>query len=62
MSLAYVTGGNGECVGFIIGRGKIGFEGIIGDEHSLGMFPSEPAAAKAILNWNENDRNSTQGR
>jgi hypothetical protein len=39
----------GRCVGFFIYRGKLGYEAFDGDEKSLGLFPSQDAAAAAIL-------------
>jgi hypothetical protein len=36
------------CLGFVISRGKLGYEGFVG-ERSIGMFASEGAAATAIL-------------
>lgn len=51
MSMSYVAGHDGKCIGFILGRGQCGFEAIIGYEHIVGTFATELAAAKAILNW-----------
>jgi hypothetical protein len=39
----------GRCVGFLIYRGKLGYEAFDGDEKSLGLFPSQDEAAAAIL-------------
>jgi hypothetical protein len=36
-------------VGFIIRRGKLGYEGLTGDEKSLGLFPTQDAAAAAVF-------------
>jgi len=46
--LAYICHGR-TCVGFILARGKLGFEAIDRDENSLGMFASQRAAASAIF-------------
>jgi len=40
---------DGHCVGFIIRRGKTGFEAFTSDEKSLGVFPTKPAAARAVF-------------
>jgi hypothetical protein len=37
------------CRGFIISRGKLGFEAFGCDERSLGIFPSQREAANALL-------------
>jgi hypothetical protein len=37
-----------ECVGFIIARGRLGFEAFGADQHSLGIFPNQKGAAEAI--------------
>src|SRR5215472_7877990 len=37
-----------ECVGFVISRGKLGFEAFTADQHSLGIFPNQKGAADAI--------------
>jgi hypothetical protein len=36
------------CVGFIIARGKVGFEAFSADLDSLGIFPTQRQAADAI--------------
>jgi hypothetical protein len=38
------------CIGFIINRGRAGFEAFDADQNSLGTFPSEKDAANAISN------------
>lgn len=37
------------CLGHVLGRGKAGFEAFDGDDHSLGIFPSQRADAAAIM-------------
>jgi hypothetical protein len=45
--LAYVYDGR-RCLGHIIARGKAGFEAFDADDRSVGLFPSQRAAASAI--------------
>jgi hypothetical protein len=45
--MQYVFDGR-ECLGFILRRGKLGFEALDRDEQSLGLFPSQRDAANAI--------------
>jgi hypothetical protein len=45
--LTYVYDGR-HCLGFILARGKSGFEALDRDEQSLGLFPSQRDAANAI--------------
>jgi hypothetical protein len=40
--LSYVYDGR-QCLGFILGRGKLGFEAIDRDEVSLGIFKTSGA-------------------
>jgi len=37
-----------DCIGFLLNRGKVGYEALDANEKSLGVFPSEKAAADAI--------------
>ncbi len=46
--MAYVYDGQ-DCVGFILGRGKLGFEALGRDEHSIGLFATQREAAAAIM-------------
>jgi hypothetical protein len=41
------------CRGFVIARGKRGFEAFDSDERSLGLFPTQREAANAIPNTEE---------
>jgi hypothetical protein len=52
--LSYIYDGR-ECLGFVLSRGRSGFEAFDRDEHSLGLHPTAPAAANAVFNaaWNE---------
>jgi len=52
--LSYIYGGR-QCLGFILRRGKLGFEAIDREEVSLGLFKTPSAAANAAFsaaaNW-----------
>jgi hypothetical protein len=37
------------CVGFLLHRGKAGYEAFTSDERSLGLFPTQDEAAAAIM-------------
>jgi hypothetical protein len=37
-----------ECIGFVLPRGKVGFEAFDTDQRSLGIFPNQKGAADAI--------------
>jgi hypothetical protein len=37
-----------QCIGFVLPRGKVGFEAFDRDEQSLGRFETQAAAAAAI--------------
>jgi hypothetical protein len=53
--LSYVYDGR-QCLGFILRRGKLGFEAIDREEVSLGMFKTPAAAAAAVLSAAANER------
>jgi len=38
-----------RCLGHVLARGKAGFEAFDGDDHSLGIFPTQREAAAAIM-------------
>jgi hypothetical protein len=38
-----------DCLGFILARGKLGFEAIDRDERSLGFFQTQREAATAVM-------------
>ena len=47
----YVPGAGGvgtRCVGFLLNRGRRGFEAFDADTRSLGIFPDQKAAADAV--------------
>jgi len=46
--LAYVYDGR-ECLGFVLSRGRAGFEAFDREERSLGLFPTAKQAAGALL-------------
>jgi hypothetical protein len=46
--LSYVYDGR-ECLGFILARGKLGFEAVDRDERSLGFFQTRREAATAVM-------------
>jgi hypothetical protein len=48
-TLSYVTDGR-EAIGFVLARGRGGFEAFDRDERSLGLFKSAPEAANAVFN------------
>jgi hypothetical protein len=37
------------CLGFVVWRGKSGFEAVDADERTLGMFPDSKSAATAVF-------------
>jgi hypothetical protein len=37
------------CAGFILNRGRLGFEAFTADQRSLGTYPTQHAAADAIM-------------
>jgi hypothetical protein len=37
-----------ECIGFILARGRTGFEAFDRNERSAGLFPTQQAAAAAL--------------
>jgi hypothetical protein len=39
-----------ECLGFILARGKLGFEAFNRSEISIGMFKTQDAAANTVFN------------
>jgi hypothetical protein len=46
--LSYVYDGR-ECLGFVLARGKLGFEALDCEAHSLGIFSTQCEAAAAIM-------------
>ena len=47
--LSYIYDGR-ACLGFVLSRGRAGFEAFDREERSLGLHPSAPAAANAVFN------------
>jgi hypothetical protein len=37
------------CIGFVFSRGKLGFEAFDSDEKSIGLFPTQRAAAASVM-------------
>jgi hypothetical protein len=52
--------GGRECKGFILSRGKVGFEAFNSDQQTLGIFPNEKEAADAISETNDDARSVWQ--
>jgi hypothetical protein len=52
--LAYIYDGR-ECLGFVLSRGRAGFEAFDCEERSLGLYPAAPAAANAVCAAAENE-------
>ncbi len=46
--MAYLHDGQ-DCRGFILSRGKLGFEALSRDERPLGIFATQVEAAAAIM-------------
>jgi hypothetical protein len=46
--LAYVYDGR-VSLGFVVSRGRAGFEAFDREERSLGLFPTAPTAANAVF-------------
>jgi len=53
--LAYVYNGR-ECLGFVLSRGRAGFEAFTADEQSLGLFKTRAQAADAVTDAAESER------
>jgi hypothetical protein len=47
--LSYVVDSKQQCVGFLLRRGKLGFEALDREQVSLGLFKTA-AAANAVFN------------
>jgi hypothetical protein len=56
-TMSPIMAGDG-CVGFILGRGISGVEAFDREAYSLGLFESEQAAAQAVLQAAEADRDA----
>jgi hypothetical protein len=53
--MAYVTDGR-DCIGQILSRGRAGFEALDREQCSLGLFETEAAAARAVIDVAANER------
>jgi len=53
--LAFVYDGR-ACLGFVLSRGRAGFEAFDREERSVGLYPAAPAAANAVCAAVENER------
>jgi hypothetical protein len=53
--MSYIYDGR-ACLGFVLSRGRAGFEALDRDERSLGLYPTTPAAANAVFAATENGR------
>jgi 16S rRNA G966 N2-methylase RsmD len=56
-AMSPIMAGDG-CVGFILGRGISGVEAFDREAYSLGLFESEQAAAQAVLQAAEAERDA----
>jgi hypothetical protein len=52
--LSYIYDGR-ECRGFVLARGRLGFEAFDREERSLGLFPTAPTAANAVFDASANE-------
>jgi hypothetical protein len=53
--MSYIYDGR-ACLGFVLSRGRAGFEAFDREERSLGLYPAAPAAANAVCATAENER------
>jgi hypothetical protein len=53
--MSYIYDGR-ECRGFVLARGRLGFEAFDREGRSLGLYPAAPAAANAVCAAAENER------
>jgi hypothetical protein len=53
--MSYIYDGR-TCLGFVLWRGRAGFEAFDREERSLGLSPAAPAAANAVCAAAENER------
>jgi len=53
--MSYIYDGR-ACLGFVLSRGRAGFEAFDHEERSLGLYPVAPAAANAVCAAAENER------
>jgi hypothetical protein len=55
--LSYIYDGR-ECRGFVLARGRLGFEAFDRQERSLGLFKTVAAAANAVADAAESERSA----
>jgi hypothetical protein len=55
--LVYVTAGR-KAIGFVLARGRSGFEAFTADEQSLGLFKTQAQAADAVTDAAESERSA----
>jgi hypothetical protein len=53
--LTYVTDGR-EAIGFVLNRGRAGYEGFNRNQQSFGSFRTVPEAANAVFDAADNER------
>jgi hypothetical protein len=53
-TLSYVYDGR-ECRGFVLARGRLGFEAFDREGRSLGLFPTAPTAANTVFDAPANE-------
>jgi hypothetical protein len=53
--LSYIYDGQ-RCLGFVLKRGRLGFEALSREENSLGVFATAGAAAKAVVDAAKSER------
>jgi hypothetical protein len=46
------------CLGFILARGRAGYEAFTADEQSLGLFKTQAQAANAVTDAAESERSA----
>jgi hypothetical protein len=55
--LSYIYNGR-ACLGFVLSRGRAGFEAFTADEQSLGLFKTQAQAADAVTDAAESERSA----
>jgi hypothetical protein len=53
--MPYIYDGR-ACLGFVLSRGRAGFEAFDREERSLGLYPAAPAAGNAVCAAAKNER------
>jgi len=52
--MSYIYDGR-ACLGFVLSRGRAGFEAFDREGRSLGLFPTAPTAANAVFDASANE-------